>query len=368
MAGSAYAGAGVDYTKIQGFKDAMVAVARRTLGLPRERHGVEVHQRPHGASFRYLGSETHRWTVTQEGLGNKNWIAELMYQHTGKPHYFGIGIDAALMITNDLIANGSMPVLYMDEVAAGDSDWFADAVRAADLANGMLSVCQEVGMALGGGESPSLRYLVNAEAPVKSAPSLSGSVTGILAPAHREITGDDLCPGDRIIGVTSSGLHANGISLVIDRVMRLPEHFLTRLPNGRTVGEEALIPTRSYAGLVAAINRSVEVHKFLPGTGDGVAKLASDKRPFAYRIDNWIDDIPPLFLFMLEQGVSLLDCLKTFNWGIGYYIFVPAHYVDRVISIGRGAGYELFELGFVEEGKRGTHFEPNNLWLPPPGE
>ncbi len=370
-----YAQAGVDYTKIQGFKDAMVAVGKKTLSFPIERDvyvdGDVMHS--HGVVYRYIGKQSHRWAKTQEGLGNKNWIAEWMYQFsgTGKTYYEGIGIDTALMAVNDVIAQGAMPVVYADEVAAGPSEWFSDTRRAADLANGFFQVCAQVGMALGAGESPALKYLINSLPPVTSAPSLSGSVTAIIAPANRMITGKRLVAGDRIIGATSSGLHANGISLVIKRAMEQPEKFMTRLPNGNTLGEEALIPTRSYVALVESLlEADVEIHALLPGTGDGVAKLAFDKRPFTYRVHSWPTEIPPLFLYMRELGVTLEDCLKTFNWGIGYYIFVPDSdsEVERTIQIGTTAGYDLLEVGRVEDGDRKTIFEPEGIILPPPGE
>ena len=370
---SEYAKAGVDYTQLEPFKQKMIAVGKQTLSFPNKR-GVYINSdvlHSHGGVFEYRGTEPHMWCSTQEGLGNKNWIAEWMYQHagTGRTYYEGIGIDAALMAANDVIAQGALPVIFTDEVAAGDSAWFADEKRSADLAAGYLAVCKEAGMALPAGESPALKYLLKSEPPVKSAPSLSGCVTGIIAPKDRLITGKDLKPGCHIIGVTSSGLHANGVSLVIKRVLGLPESFLTKLPNGRTVGEEALIPTRSYVSLIERLlEERVGIAALLPGTGDGVGKLAFDKRPFSYRIHSWTPDIPPLFLFMKELGVSLRDCLKTFNWGIGYYIFVPPHEAERTVSIGTKAGYDLIDLGVVEEGKREVVFEPEGIVLPPPGE
>ncbi|MBI2607528.1 MAG: hypothetical protein HYW51_01760 [Candidatus Doudnabacteria bacterium] len=383
MRQSEYAQAGVDYTQIQGFKDAMVEVGKKTLAFP-NRRGVYVEQdvmHSHGVVYYYHGpARTHRWAKTQEGLGNKNWIAEWMYQFsgTGRTYYEGIGIDTARMAVNDNIAQGAMPAVYTDEVAAGPSSWFSDRRRAADLANGFFRACEEDGMALGAGESPALKYLINALPPVTSAPSLSGSVTGIIAPASRLITGKKLRAGDKIIGVPSSGLQANGISLVIRRTMGDPsagipplkDGFLTKLPNGNTLGEEALIPTRSYVAFVEALQEAdVEIHALLPGTGDGVAKLAFDKRPFTYRVHTWTPNIPLLFLFMRELGVSLEDCLKTFNWGIGLYAFVPPNEVDHVIQIGRDIGDEVLEVGVVEQGERMTIFGPaNDLKLPPPGE
>jgi phosphoribosylformylglycinamidine cyclo-ligase len=222
------------------------------------------------------------------------------------------------------------------------------------------------GMALPAGESPALRYLIKAEAPVKSAPSLSGCVTGIIAPVERMITGEKLSVGDHIIGATASGLHSNGISLVIKRALTLKDKFLHQLPNGNTLGEEALIPTRSYVALIEALQENnVEIHSLLGGTGGGISKIAYDKRAFTYRIKNWIEEIPPIFQFMRELDVSLEDCLTTFNWGIGFYIFVTEDEVDRTIRTGKDAGYELLDLGQVEEGERCVIFEPEGITLSP---
>lgn len=372
MAQSAYAQAGVDYTQIEPFKHAMIQAGKQTLAFPNKRdvyiNSDVLHS--HGGVFEYRGTKKHLWCNTQEGLGNKNWIAEWMYQNagTGKTYYDGIGIDAALMAVNDVIAQGAMPVVYTDEVAAGDSEWFKDEKRAADLAQGFLAVCRDAGMALPAGESPALKYLVKAEPPVRSAPSLSGCVTALIAPPERLVTGTKLTPGDAIIGVASSGIHANGISLVIKKALELPEQFLTKLPSGKTLGEEALIPTMSYVALIETLlDTGVDVHALLPGTGSGVSKIAFDSRPATYRIHSWVD-VPPLFIFMRENGVSLVDCLRTFNWGIGYYVFLPRADAEKAIAAGTAAGYELLEVGVVEEGERRVIFEPENIILPPPGE
>jgi phosphoribosylformylglycinamidine cyclo-ligase len=366
---SEYAAAGVDYAKIEPFKMAMVRAGKRTLAFPNPR-GVYVDADSvgaHGAVFEYRGAQPHFWCMTQEGLGNKNWIAEWMYQHagTGRTYYEGIGIDTALMAANDVICQGALPVIYTDEVAAGDSEWFMDERRSRDLAESFYRACEMCGMALPAGESPALRYLVKAEPPVRSAPSLSGCVTGLIAPRTRMVTGEKLALGDRIIGAPSSGLHANGISLVIKRALALKDRFLQLLPNGKTLGEEALIPTRSYVRLVEALQeKNIEVHSLLGGTGGGISKIAYAKKTFTYRVTKWVDEVPPLFRFMLETGVSLKDCITTFNWGIGFYIFVPEEEADRTIETGKIAGYDLIDLGQVEEGERQVIFEPENIILP----
>lgn len=369
---SAYARAGVDYTLMEPFKQAMIEAGRKTLAFP-NRRDVYIREdvmHAHGAVFEYRGGKPHLWAKTQEDLGNKNWIAEWMYRYagTGRSYYDGIAIDTALMVVNDVIAQGALPVVFTDQVEVGDSAWFQDEKRSKDLARGFLRICEEAGMALPAGESATLKYLIRSEPPVPFAPSLSGSVTGIIAPAERLITGGALQADDRIIGVTSSGLHSNGVSLVIQRALELPDKFLTKLSNGTTLGEEALIPTRSYVKLVETLlENNVEVHALLPGTGDGVGKIAFDKRPFRYRVFSW-PAVPPLFTFFRETGLPLRDCLKTFNWGVGYYLFVPPQEVQRALALGAQAGYEVVEIGVVEAGERGVVFEPEGITLPPPGE
>lgn len=372
---SEYAQAGVDPAKIEPFKRRMVEAGKRTLRFPERRHVYlsEEVLHGHGAVYRYGGShQDHMWCGTKEGLGNKNWMAEWMYQFGGsfmKMAFFGYTMMCNMrMAVNDALAQGGLPVVYEDEVASGDSDWFADDARAEAIANGAYEACREDGIALPAGESPSLRYLVKATLPVKSAPVMSGHITSIIAPGSHLITGRRLQAGDHILGATSSGLHANGISLIIKRALELPDQFLTKLPNGNTLGEEALTPTRSYVGLIESLlYAGVDIHALLPGTGDGVAKLTFDDRPFTYNIRSWVK-VPDIFLFMRELGVSLMDCLTTFNWGVGYYIFVPAHEVDRIISLGKATGYEVVDLGTVEDGERKVIFGPEgDLPLYPKG-
>ncbi|MDE2079484.1 MAG: hypothetical protein KGI73_03795 [Patescibacteria group bacterium] len=373
MSDSAYAKAGVDYTKLEPFKQAMIAAGKRTVQFPNKRNVFvqEDVMHAHGAVFEYRGTAEHIWCQTQEGLGNKNWIAEWMYENagTGKTYHDLIAKDVALMSANDCLAQGALPVIFTDHIEANSSEWFADEKRARDMAEGFVQICEETGMALPAGESAPLKYLVNPKAPVKNAASFSGAVTGIIAPKERLISGAKLAAGDHIIAVASSGIHSNGISIVIQKAMELPDKFLTKLPNGNTLGEEALIPTRSYVKLIEALQEAdVDMHALLPGTGDGVGKLAFDKRPFTYRIHSWLE-VPPLFTYFRDElGLSLKDCLKTFNWGGGYYLFAAAEDAARIVDIGTKAGYTLQDVGVVESGERQTIFEPEDITLAPPGE
>ena len=192
-------------------------------------------------------------------------------------------------------------------------------------------------------------------------------MTGIINPRSRLIV-NKIKEGDHIIAVASSGLHANGVSLVIKKGLELPEQFLTKLPSGKSLGEAALTPTLSYVALIEQLlEAEVDIHALLPGTGDGVGKLAFDKRPFTYRVHSW-PEVPEFFKYFNEQlGIPLTECLKAFNWGVGYYIFVPKDAVNRVLDIGAQIGYNVMDIGLVESGDRQTVFL-NDIILKPPGE
>lgn len=228
---SEYAKSGVNYSIMEPFKMAMIGAGKKTLAFPNKRNVYVVKDaiHAHGAVYEYLPPPRLRqaspiWCKTQEDLGTKNWIAEWMYAFAPadkngnkRTYYDSIARDVALIVVNDVIAQGAMPVIFTDQVESGDANWYGDKKRAQDFANGFVKVCKEVDMALPAGESATLKYLIKSEPPVKAAPSLSGSVTGIIAPRSRLITGKKLKAGDHIIGVTSSGLHANGVSLVIKK-------------------------------------------------------------------------------------------------------------------------------------------------------
>jgi len=369
---SEYAVAGVDPEKIDPFKAAMRKMGARTTKFP-ERRGVIIED----GSFWYGLDRSHAWRQVTEGLGNKNWIAEWMYQETRDARYFlGIGIDTIMMAAVDLLRHGAMPVVYTDEVAAGSSEWFEDEERRAAIVNGFFQGCRLTGMALLGGESPSLSSLVRARPPVAGAPVFSGCATGIIAPRDAVITGNRLHAGAVILGAPSSGVHANGISLIIRRALDLREKFFTTMPNGRELGAEALIPTASYVGLVDALMRAnVDILAMAPITGGGLAKFAAaSARPLIHCIEQWPERIPPLLAFMFNIGVPLEECLRTFNWGIGYAVYVREAEASRAMAIAERAGCPLQRLGRVENGPRHVVVQKKaipglseDLRIPPPG-
>jgi len=356
--GDEYMKSGLNYKLMINFKESMGEVAVKTLDFPKKRDVVIVgkHRAPE-----YVGSQPHIWKTMLEGIGNKSWIAQWMYQFSGmgKSFFDVIAKDNALMGVNDILASGALPVAFHNEVAAKTSEWFSDKKRSQDYATGVYEICQLCDMALIGGESPAYRFLLNAEPPVGDTPSFSCAVFGIIVPKFRMIPAE-IQAGNIIVGAASSGWHSNGATYIIEQGMGLPDAFMTKLPDKLTLGEHTLIPTRSYVALMEAWqNAGVFINAFQPITGDGVAKIAFDKKPLTYRITNWPEEIPLIFQFMMEKfGLSKKGCLRAFNTGIGCVGFFTPKQAERAIEVGEKAGYEMYELGRVEEGERQTIFEP----------
>jgi phosphoribosylformylglycinamidine cyclo-ligase len=286
-----------------------------------------------------------------------------MYQNanTGRAYHDKIGIDTILMAVNDFIVTGGVAFGYTSEVASATDQWYEDELRGQELYDGYYLECETDGLAILGGESPALPLLLNSQGYVQDSPSFSGCVIGFYPPERRAVRPGRPMIGDTILGELSSGLHSNGSTLLVRRSAQLQDGFLTRLPSGTTFGEAVLVPTKSYVGLVnALLDADIDVHAFQPITGGGVGKIAFEKQPMTYRIQDWVE-VPELFQFIEETlGISKKGMLETFNCGIGYVVFVDSDDKYEAIDAAAKAGRELVPLGKVEEGPRRVIFGPEN--------
>lgn len=355
----------VDYRLVESFRSGdMKESAMATRAFPQAR-GIMVN--PSG-SWYHLTNPRISFRQVTEGPGHKPWLAEWMYLNTGRP-YFDVAVwDTGMAAINDLISTGHMPFAFTDDITAHSYKPFSDPIARASLAQGFARLCEVHNMAITGGETASLPFLMNPRPPALNALNMSLTAIGILEPAA---TGEiheiesRIEVGDCILGALSSGAQVNGYSSIIDYGMKLPKQFLTEVPGtDKTFGELAMIRTHSYAALVEVLMRDlVPLKGLLPGTGDGLRKLFR-MGEFTYLIQNW-PPILPLFQFMGNHGMDLLELLTTFNYGIGYYLFVPSCVVDRTRGIGERAGYKIYELGKVEAGSPVVDFKPAKIQIPP---
>jgi phosphoribosylformylglycinamidine cyclo-ligase len=352
-----YAGAGVDYEALDAVKRACQEAARSTVGALagrdlREPPGVR------GESAYLLETDDGYLAHVEEGLGTKNLIADAMFDATGESFYRHVGIDTVATIVNDLVTCGAEPAIVAMHAAVGDVAWFARGTCAADLAQGFAAACLDAGAVWGGGETPALTDMVAANTIV-----LAGSAVGRIRPKAARIAGN-VADGDAIVTLTSAGVHTNGLTLCRALAQRLPDGYLTRLPDGRRYGEALLDPSVIYARFVRACREAaVPLHYAVHLTGHGWRKLMRLDEPFVYRVAT-LPPPPPIFPF-LQAAASLDDreAYGTFNMGAGFVVYVPAPDAERCVTVATEAGYQAAVAGSVrrEGGRKAVELEPLGL-------
>lgn len=350
---SAYKRAGVNYDSLDPFKRFCLELASRTEQFSthpfscisetrgESAFGFNILQLP-GELSEKINSIFH----VEEGLGTKNLIADAMQKVTGRKHYHhSIAKDAVAMIVNDLITQGVSLLGLAMHLAVGDSTWFEDTERYEYLANGWYEACCDSKIVWTGGETPALKGVVCPETYL-----LSGSAVGYSTNNMRKPSADKIQPGDSIIIFESSGVHANGLTLCRKIADKLPDGYLTVLPDHRTYGEALLEPTIIYARLMEAIHSVCDIHYAVNITGHGWRKFMRPKRNFEYVLTE-LPKPNTLFDFIIEKaGISSMkEAYETFNMGAGFAIYVAKEDVPRVLSVAHKIGISAFEAGYVSE-------------------
>ena len=227
-----------------------------------------------------------------------------------------------------------------------------------DLVRGWQAACDVCGMAWGGGETPALGGVVEAQRI-----DLAASCVGIVKGRDRLMLGERLGAGDAIVLLASSGIHANGISLARKLAERLPEGYRTRLADGRRFGEALLDPTVLYAPVTEALFAAgVRPHYAVNITGHGWRKLMRHPAELALRRSAACRPCRPCLKFLQTQGgMSARDAYGTFNMGAGFALFVARADVAATIGVAERAGLAAWHAGDVAAGAKSLVIEPLGL-------
>lgn len=348
-----YALSGVDYTSIDPLKKFAQSLAKSTSSYS----DIKVVEESRGETAFVWEEENCFRAFVIESLGTKNLIADEMRKITGKTYYDALAQDTVAMIVNDLIAVGAKPQVINAYFAAGSSEFFADPQRAKDLIEGWANACKMSGVVWGGGESPSLSGVINADVG-----ELAGSAIGIIKPKMRLTLGDNIEAGDAIVLLNSSGLHCNGASLVRKLAKSLKTGFETKLPNGNYFGEEVLIPTHIYAKVIQDLfDGGIDIHYFVNITGHGWRKLMRANKDFTYLITQ-IPPIPPIFDFIQTNGgLTNTQMYETFNMGAGFAVIINPGDEKKVLNVINQNGFKAWVGGKVETGPRQVIIKPKNI-------
>jgi len=219
---------------------------------------------------------------------------------------------------------------------------------------GWKQACDTCGVAWGGGETPALAGIVEA-----GRIDLAASCTGLVNPKGRLSLGDALAPGDAIVLLASSGIHANGLSLARKLVERLPQGYLTEVAPGLRYGDALLAPTVLYSPVTEALFEAGIVPRYCANiTGHGWRKLLRHPAAFTYRIHT-VPPVPPVLSFIAEHaGHDAREAYGTLNMGAGFALFVKAADAQRTVDVARRMGVEAWVAGAVEAGPKQLLIEP----------
>ena len=351
-----YEQAGVNYDLIDPLKVAAQRAAA-TTGEHLLAHGFKEVAASRGESAYVVDVGPFYLASIVECLGSKVLVADEMHRLTGKSYYAAIAQDTLAMAINDLITVGATPLVVQAYWAAGGSEWFADAQRANALVEGWKRACDMCGVAWGGGETPALAGIV-AEGRI----DLAASCTGIINPKERLSVGDRLAPGDAIVLLASSGIHANGLSLARKLVERLPQGYLTPLAPGltdMTYGEALLAPTLLYSPVTEALYQAgITPHYCANITGHGWRKLLRHPALHGYRIHS-VPEVPAVLRFIQQHAhQDDREAYSTLNMGAGFALFVAADEAQRTVEVARALGVRALVAGRVEAGPKRLIIEP----------
>lgn len=330
-----YAAAGVDTAAGDRAVDLMKAAVRRT-------HGPQVLGGVGGFAGLYDAADLTSFrrpllATSTDGVGTKVAIAQAMDRHDT------VGFDLVGMVVDDIVVVGARPLFMTDYLAVGR----VVPERVAAIVGGIAAACEVAGTALVGGET--------AEHPGLLGPDeydVAGAATGVVE-ADALLGPDRVRAGDVLVALGSSGLHANGYSLVRAVIARAGWALDRQVPElGRTLGEELLEPTRVYAAhcLALAADPVAEVHAFSHVTGGGLAANLARVLPTGLTgvVDRGTWAVPAVFDVLGELGgVPAADREATWNQGVGMIAVVGAVGADAAVRAATERGVPAWVLGEV---------------------
>ncbi len=275
-----------------------------------------------------------------DGVGTKLKIAFMTDTHDT------IGIDLVAMSVNDVVVQGAKPLFFLDYLAVGR----LRTEVAADIIKGIGEGCRQANCALIGGETAEMPGIYQ-----DNEYDLAGFAVG-LVDNSKIIDGSEIRVGHKLIGISSSGLHSNGFSLVrkicFDVLKLSIDAYVPDL--GKPLGEELLTPTRIYSETILMLIRDLPIHGLAHITGGGISENVVRILPRSckalIRKGSW--SIPPIFQFLQDAGnVSDVEMMRTFNNGIGMIAVVPEQTAQDVLERLNGAEMQAFLIGEVVERK-----------------
>ena len=246
----------------------------------------------------------------------------------------------------DLIVCGAEPLFFLDYYATGG----LNVDEAAQVVEGIGEGCLQSGCSLIGGETAEMPGMYK-----KEDYDLAGFAVGIVE--KDEIIENDLVkPGDKLIGMASSGPHSNGYSLV-RKVLEVSGTSLSMDFGGKSIGEVLLTPTEIYVKAIQALKGHATVHALAHITGGGIVenlpRVLPDNAQAVINMSAW--QRPEIFKWLQKQGnIKESEMVRTFNCGVGMIVCVPAQDCEKALAILNKHNKGAFELGYIRSADAGA--------------
>lgn len=275
-----------------------------------------------------------------DGVGTKLKLAFLMNKHDT------VGQDCVAMCVNDVICSGAKPLFFLDYIALGKNI----PEKVATIVKGVTDGCKMADCALVGGETAEMPGFYP-----EDEYDLAGFVVGIVD-KEKIINSENINVGDKVIGITSSGVHSNGFSLV-RKVFDINEKNINDYKEelGKSLGSALLEPTKIYVKPVLKLLDKIDVKGISHITGGGfyenMPRMLKDDVSLIIHKNSY--EIPEIFKLIQKEGdISQRDMYNTFNMGIGMALIVSPDNVQEAIKILEQEGEKAFEIGEVIKGNK----------------
>ena len=278
-----------------------------------------------------------------DGVGTKIKLAFLIDKHDT------VGIDCVAMCVNDIACAGGEPIFFLDYIACGKN--YPEKI--ATIVKGVAEGCKQAGAALIGGETAEHPGLMP-----EDEYDLAGFAVGVVDQKDL-ITGENIKPGDVLVGIASSGVHSNGFSLV-RKVFEMTKESLDTYYDelGTTLGEALIAPTKIYVKALKSVkDAGVTIKGCSHITGGGfyenIPRMLPEGVVAVVEKDSY--PIPAIFKLMQKKGnLEEKMMYNTYNMGLGMVLALDPSDVDKAVAAIEAAGEAAYVVGKVEAGEKGV--------------
>lgn len=297
-----YKSSGVDIEVEEKSINALVSIIKETLQFRKGKIGAAIGDIGSYSGFIEFGD--YALSLATDGVGSKVLVAQKLRK------YDTVGIDVIAMNVNDIICNGATPLAFVDYIALEKTSKY----MLNEIAKGLLEGAKQSDMPIVGGETATLPDIIKGDG---EGFDLAGTCLGVVK-KEKIISGKDIAPGDVIIGIESSGIHSNGLTLA-------------RKTLGESDYPELLVPTRIYVKQILDLIEHVKVKGMAHITGSGLLNLKRLKKGIGFDLN--LPEPPMIFKKIMDTGVEIEEMYKTFNMGTGFVVIISEEDVNTALQI-----------------------------------